>query len=116
TAELKASLAWDDAAAAAFAATALVNDLTLELIAPDSSVRRAFVLDPANPQLAATTGLNGRDNQEQVVVANPAAGTWTVRVTGTNVPQGPQAFGLVYETTAPTYNAGACTPNAWGFE
>ncbi|HEX4955473.1 MAG TPA: S8 family serine peptidase [Thermoanaerobaculia bacterium] len=100
TAELKATLAWDDAAAAAFSANAVVNNLTLQLIAPDATVRQAWVLDPANPHLPATTGLNGRDNQEQVLVTNPAAGTWTVRVTGTSVPTGPQTYGLTYATKA----------------
>lgn len=116
TAELKATLAWDDAAAAAFSAVASVNNLTLELVAPDSSVRQAWVLDPANPHLAATTGANTRDNQEQVLVTNPAAGTWTVRVTGTSVPTGPQTYALAHSirasdgsscsTTTSTYEAG----------
>lgn len=116
TGELKATLAWDDAAAAAFAATALVNDLRLELVAPDATVHRAWVLNPASPHAAATTGDNTRDNQEQVVVANPAAGTWTVRVTGASVPQGPQTYGLVYTATPATFDAAACTPTTAGFE
>lgn len=114
TAELKATLAWDDAAAAAFAANAVVNNLTLELIAPDTTVRRAWVLNPASPHLAATTGNNALDNQEQVLVQNPAAGVWTVRVTGTAVPTGPQTYGLVYTRSgAPT---GGCTTTASTFE
>jgi hypothetical protein len=109
TAELKATLAWDDFAAAAFAANAVVNDLTLELIAPDTTVRQAWVLDPANPHLAATTGTNTRDNQEQVLVQNPAAGVWTVRVTGTSVPQGPQSYGLIYSYSGTPIDVGTCT-------
>jgi hypothetical protein len=109
TAELKATLAWDDFAAAAFAANAVVNDLTLELIAPDTTVRRAWVLDPANPHLPATTGFNTRDNQEQVLVQNPAAGVWTVRVTGTSVPQGPQTYGLVYSFSGTPVDPGTCS-------
>jgi Subtilase family/Bacterial pre-peptidase C-terminal domain len=116
TALLKATLAWDDAAAAAFAAVAPVNNLTLELVAPDASVRQAWVLDPANPHLPATTGANSLDNQEQVVVENPAAGTWTVRVTGTAVPQGPQSYALVYSTAAATYDPINCSTQNWGFE
>ena len=108
--ELRASLAWDDKAAAAFAATALVNDLDLTLIAPDSNVHRAWVLNPAagNRQNPATQGTNTRDNQEQVVVQNPAAGTWTVRVRGTTVPNGPQTYGLAV-SSLPVNVGGGCS-------
>ena len=114
TGELKASLAWDDAPAAAFAANAVVNNLNLELVSPSSAVYRPWVLSAASPHLAATTGVNNVDNQEQVLVTNPASGTWTVRVTGTSVPQGPQTFGLVYTTTAAS--GASCSTQAWGFE
>lgn len=85
-------------------------------MAPDATVRRAFVLDPANPHLPATTGTNTLDNQEQVLVENPAAGTWTVRVTGTAVPQGPQSYALAYSTAAATYDPVNCSTQSWGFE
>lgn len=114
--ELKATLAWDDPAAAAFAATALVNNLNLEILAPGGAVSRPWILSAASPHLAATTGVNAVDNQEQVVVANPAAGTWTIRVIGSSVPQGPQTFGLVYGATPVSYSAASCAAPAWGFE
>ena len=116
TAVLKATLAWDDFAAAAFAAVAPVNDLTLELVAPDSTVHQAWVLDPDNPELPATTGANDLDNQEQVLVEDPAEGTWTVRVTGTAVPEDPQAYALVYTTAAAEYDPINCGSQSWGFE
>lgn len=114
--ELKASLAWDDAAAAAFAADALVNDLDLELVGPDATVYHPWILDPANPQSAATTGVNVLDNQEQVLVKNPDAGVWTVRVLGTSVPTAPQSYGLVYTATPRQHDERACTTTASGFE
>jgi Subtilase family len=115
TGELKASLAWDDAAAAAFAANALVNNLDLELVAPDGvTIHRPFVNSAANPHLAATTGINNLDNQEQVLVTNPTAGNWTVRVRGTSVPTGPQTYGLSYSTTAAA--GGSCTPTTSTYE
>jgi hypothetical protein len=115
-AELKASLAWDDFAAETLAAKALVNDLDLELVAPDGTAYQPWVLDPANPHLAAFSGPNHLDNQEQVVLKDPAPGTWTVRVAGTTVLQGPQSFGLVYTAVARQYDEAACTGNASGFE
>ncbi len=105
--EFKVTLAWDDYAAAPFVANALVNDLDLELQAPDGTVYYPFSPDPANPQNPATTsGPNTRDNQEQVVVQNPAPGVWTIRVRGTSVPQPPQAYALAYthKTIASTCN------------
>jgi hypothetical protein len=102
TAELRVSLAWDDYAAAAYAADALVNDLDLQVVAPDSTVYYPWVLNASAPYQPATTGVNGVDNQEQVVIAHPAAGTWTIRVNGTTVPQAPQTYGLVYSTRDPT--------------
>lgn len=115
SATLRASLAWDDAPAAAFAADAAVNDLDLELASPSGSLHRPWVLDAGTPTAPATTGINSIDNQEQVVVEAPAAGTWTVRVRGTAVPEGPQTYGLVYEA-APRLHDTACAVSSWGFE
>jgi hypothetical protein len=114
TGELKASLAWDDAAAAAFVASAPVNNLNLELVSPSATIFRPWVLSSASPHLAATTGVNSLDNQEQVVVANPAAGIWTVRVLGSSVPTGPQSYGLAYSTKpADTH---PCTTTSYTYE
>lgn len=93
--ELKVTLVWDDPAASELADTVLVNDLDLELIAPTAGTFLPFVLDPANPTAAAVPGTNRLDNVEQVVVASPEAGTWTARVIGFDVPQGPQEFSVV---------------------
>lgn len=115
-AELKASLAWDDLAAAPFAALALVNDLDLEVVAPGGTVYHPFFVDPAHPHLPATaTGANHLDNQEQVLVKNPQAGVWTVRVRGANVPQGAQLYGLTYGATPLTFST-SCTETFSGFE
>ena len=59
----------------------LVNDLDVDVTAPDGTVYHPWILDPANPSAPATTGINTRDNSEQVVVASPIAGTYAVRVT-----------------------------------
>ncbi len=95
---LKVTLAWDDPAAAANAAVALVNNLNLELVAPNGTVHRPWVLSPAAPASNATRGVDNRNVVEQVVVdsvTNLTAGVWTIRVIGTNVPNGPQRYSLV---------------------
>ncbi len=92
---LKCTLAWDDVPATLPASQTLVNNLDLALIAPDNTTYSPWVLDKNTPANAATTGLNTVDTVEQVVVADAVAGEWTVRVTGSSVPQGPQTFSLV---------------------
>ena len=114
--ELRFTLAWDDEpgnSAAPNTTIQLVNDLDLRLIAPDTTVNFPFTLAPlpANATLGnggldpidhaditdAFRGDDDRNNVEQVLVENPAAGTWTVQVTiEGGFPTGnPQSFGLV---------------------
>ena len=118
-AQLKVSLAWDDEAATMQALRKLVNDLDLEVVAPNATVYRPYILDPNNPANAATTGVDSVNNQEQVVVSSPANGTWTIRVIGKTVPAAPQDYTIVFPnayTTAPSQTPGATptvtpTPN-----
>lgn len=57
----------------------LVNDLDLRVIhVQTSTTYMPYLLDPANPGNAATTGDNLRDNVEQVYVGSPAAGDYMV--------------------------------------
>ncbi|MBN2548982.1 MAG: S8 family serine peptidase [Anaerolineales bacterium] len=107
-AEFKISLAWDDYAAAAYSAIALVNNLDLEVVSPGGTTYYPWSLNPAAPYQTATTGVNNRDNQEQVLLTNPAAGVWTVRVRGLTVPQGPQTYGLVYSVRYPVVETSTC--------
>lgn len=94
--ELRVSLAWDDAPATPSALTQLVNDLDLRLVSPSGQTFYPFILDPANPGQTATTGDDARNNQEQVIIANPEAGTWKIRVQGYAVPTSPQQYSIVF--------------------
>jgi hypothetical protein len=80
------------------AAKALVNDLDLSVIAPAGNTVRPYVLDKNAPNANATTGVNTVDNVEEVEIANAAAGTYRIRITGSNVAQGPQSAVLVTST------------------
>jgi len=96
TPELRTTLAWDDVPAAPNAAVALVNDLDLEVTGPDGIRYYPWTLDPLDPAAPAVrTQADHRNNIEQVVVTEPAAGEWTIAVVGTSVPDGPQPFALV---------------------
>jgi hypothetical protein len=93
--DLKITLAWDDAPGSPNVNPALVNDLDLRVYAPNGTRHYPWTLNPANPSSPATRNTeNVRDNIEQVFVSNAAAGTWTVEVYGSNVPQGPQTFSV----------------------
>ncbi|HYG59451.1 MAG TPA: Ig-like domain-containing protein, partial [Symbiobacteriaceae bacterium] len=83
---LKVTLAWTDYPANPSAQKTLVNDLDLVVKGPDGEVL-------GNHMLARET--DRTNNVENVVVAAPKAGTYTVTVKAHNVPQGPQRFALV---------------------
>jgi hypothetical protein len=59
----------------------LINDLDLRIIGPGGTNYYPWVLNPADPDAAATAGDNFRDNVEQVVIANPGLGTYTLQIT-----------------------------------
>jgi subtilisin family serine protease len=106
----RVTLVWSDPAATQLAAATLINDLDLRLTDPDGVVVQPFVLDPANPANAATTGNDAR-NPVEVVAGTAKAGTWTVSVAGTTVPSGPQQYTLITPESAaanrpPVANAG----------
>lgn len=91
----KITMCWMDVAGNPAASKALVNDLDIVLIDPNNVPHFPYSLDAMNPMNAATnTGPNTVDPIEQTIVTNPVAGTWTVRVFGTNVPMGPQNFAI----------------------
>ncbi len=99
--QLRIMTYWMDPPATAMAAKALINDLDTRLLAPDGSVHLPWVLDPTpNPSTLAqpaTTGIDTLNNMEQVAVDNPPAGTWTLEVTGKEVPFGTKSYFVVYE-------------------
>ncbi|HEX2630381.1 MAG TPA: S8 family serine peptidase, partial [Chitinophagaceae bacterium] len=103
TAMLKVMLYWNDPAGSPMSIPALVNDLDLEVIDPGnpSNPYLPFILDtlPSNILQPATTGADHINNVEQVVLQNPPAGNYTIRVKGTSITQNsPQEFFVVYDT------------------
>ena len=103
--EIRATLAWDDepgSTVTSITSTKLVNDLDLELVAPDGTVVRPWTLDPlpvsASPGdgapdpitaadvVPARRDVDRRNNVEMANVPLPAAGEWKVRVRAFNLP------------------------------
>lgn len=92
---------WTDVEGAPNASTALVNNLNMTVSDPAMVNFQPWVLDPtpnaANLDANAVTGTDNLNNMEQVEIVNPLAGTYTVTINGTSVPQGPQEYFLVYQ-------------------
>ena len=100
---IKATLCWTDPPAAGVSgldnpSPRLINDLDLRIIEPNGLVTHfPFVLNPASPAAAATTGDNTRDNVEQVLIYSPTApGVYTVQVSyKTTLTNGQQYYSLI---------------------
>lgn len=100
---LKATLVWNDPPGPAAGFTTLdpptlrlVNDLDLHATLPGGGTASPWILDPASPATAATTGNNDRDNVEQVLIATPVPGVYTITVDHENaITDGPQLYSLI---------------------
>lgn len=82
--EFRATLAWFDAEAMAGAASALVNNLDLEVEGPDGTVYYGNQFSAS--QSVAGGSPDAKDTVEQVRFTNPTAGRYTIRVKATSVP------------------------------
>lgn len=100
---LRATLVWNDVPGTALSPSLnpstllLVNDLDLRILDAGNNSTFPYILNPANPAAAATTGDNFRDNVEMVHIASPiAGGIYIVRVShkGT-LSGGSQQFSLI---------------------
>ena len=69
---------------------ALVNNLNL-IVTDPNGVRTV------GNQAGTGLTMDSSNNVEVVQVRRPVAGTWTIEVVGSNVPQGPQPFALVWQ-------------------
>ncbi len=101
-AQAKITLAWTDPAAEVNAAKALVNDIDLELGNPTTIetwlpwTLNAFP-HPDSLRLIAKRGKDSLNNVEQITLANPVPGDYSLRVKATNLAIGPQSFSLTWQ-------------------
>jgi len=98
--EVKVMLVWNDIQGTS-ASKALINDLDLTL-ENGGTTHLPWILNPNNPSANATKGIDRLNNQEQITLTNPAAGSYTIRVKGYEVPSGPQQYSVVYDYYMPT--------------
>ncbi len=75
----------------------LVNDLDIRVTkTSDNSVTLPWTLNPANPAAAATRADNSRDNVEQILIAAPTPGSYTITVSHKGVlTNGAQNYSLI---------------------
>lgn len=89
---LKVTLAFTGPPATVGAGNPVINNLDLELVAPDGARYKGnwFV----SGQSATGGSFDTKNNVERVVLDNPLTGEWTLRVIATDVPQGPQGYAI----------------------
>ena len=94
----RVTLVWSDYPSTESASSNLVNDLDLVVTAPDGST--TYLGNVFSGGWSQTGGsADDTNNVENVYIQSAAAGTWTVEVTGENIPNGPQPFALVVDGT-----------------
>lgn len=93
--QLRVTLVWVDppAAASTGSGAAEVNNLNLEVVAPDNTVYKGNVFSGGVSISGGTA--DAENNVEQVHLNSPATGGWIVRVKATSVAVGLQGFALV---------------------
>ncbi len=105
----KVTLVWSDYPSTESASSNLVNNLNLTVTGPSGTYRGNVF----NGGWSTTGGsADSTNNVENVYVQNAQAGTWTVTVSGANVPQGPQPYALVVDGQFGTVSTATNTPTA----
>jgi len=99
--KFSAMLYWTDKEASTSASKALVNNLDFEVTdLTGATTYQPWVLDPTPNTTTllygATRGVDTLNNTEQVTLDAPNSGDYRFTVYGTNIPQGPQTFYIVY--------------------
>lgn len=107
---LRVTLAWTDYPGNPAAGKALVNDLDLEVIAPDGAHYVGNAGTYSGGQCLRGGQWDACNNVEGVIIPNAANGVYQVIVRGANVPQGPQPFALVMSGVGLRDAGGQATP------
>ena len=91
---LKVTIVWTDYPSTDTASVNLVNDLDVTVSGPSGTFK-------GNVFSGGWSAIGGsadrRNNVENVYIQNPVAGTYTVTVSGFNIPNGPQKFALAVD-------------------
>lgn len=98
-ASIDVMLMWCDPPAAPFSNQALVNDLDMIIIDPSGDTIRPWQLNysPTGVNQPAIRGTDHTNNHEQITVSIAEQGTYTVIITGYDIPLGSQQAWLTYD-------------------
>jgi subtilisin family serine protease len=99
TAQLKVMLYWNDPPGSLLSSHSLVNDLDLSVVSSSEATTFPKKLDTAATDMlnVATTGADHINNMEQVVIDDPAAGTYTLNIAAAVAENPFQEYFLVYD-------------------
>ena len=93
---VKATIAWDDVPATPLVIPSLVNDIDIVVVDPNGTTHYPWTIDPNNPgNPAVRTQADHLNNIEQVQIDAGQSGVYRIIMTGYNIAQGPQSFGLM---------------------
>ena len=100
--EARIMIYWPDPPAETFAAKALINDFDLRVTPPGSADELLPLVldatpDPALLNLPAVPGEDHLNNMEQVRLYDPESGTYSIRITGHDLPFGEAMCYLFYD-------------------
>lgn len=117
---LRITISWSDSAAVVRnpalndTTRRLVNDLDIRLKRiSDGGIYMPYVLYPASPSNAATTGDNNKDNVEQIYISAPTAGLYTLVVSHKGYLSSPQPYSLLISGVANPPTASIIKNNSW---
>lgn len=99
-AALKVMLSWTDNYGTVGSSRVLTNNIDLK-VTGGGVTYLPWILDPANPNNPAVRGKDNLNNFEQVTISNPQAGSYTITVDGSEIPDGAQNFAIVYDVVMP---------------
>lgn len=92
---------WADKEASTNSTFALLSNLDCQVTDPSNVVHLPWILDhtpnATSLGLAATRGIDSINNMEQIAIDNPAAGSYTLDISGTSIPFGNQEYYVAYE-------------------
>ena len=99
--EVRVMVYWHDAGGSPASAPSLVNNINMTLTDPSAGVWNPWILDPtplaASLNALAVRGVDSLNNMEQITLATPAAGVYTVDINGYALPSTGQRYYLVWE-------------------
>jgi hypothetical protein len=98
--QVKVMVYWNDYEASVNTTSALVNNLDMTGRDVNNVNYLPYILNSTPNATAlntpATNGVDSKNNMEQISIDNPASGNLQISVKGTSIPQGPQAYVVVY--------------------